>query len=272
MALLYSFLYQLLFTVGVIVLFGLLISLIRRAFLALMGESGNVALLIMGIVGTPVHEFSHALACLIFGHKIKDVKLYDPKLRDGSLGYVKHTYNHKNLYHQIGNFFISTAPIVVGALIIYHLMMFMTPQVYGNARVELSSLAGLADGGFEMGEIVDCLWCILRLFLAILDFSNVNNVRWWAFIVISLMILSHMELSASDIKLGFKGFLFLAGMLLAVDTVLFFFFKDSLSSVTSFAVTIGVTLASFMTLSLSFCLLLLLLSLIVRGIMMLFGR
>ena len=118
MKLMTDFFVQLLSTVGIIALFGLLIALLRRAFCAAFKTHGSRILLFTGIVGTPIHELSHALMCIIFGHKITAIKLFDPKAKDGSLGYVSHKYDKKNLYHKIGNLFIGIAPVFLGGGII----------------------------------------------------------------------------------------------------------------------------------------------------------
>ena len=67
MELLTSFLYQLVFTIGIIVVFGLIIAFSRRSIVRL-GRAGYRAIIITGVVGTPVHELGHAIACFVFGH------------------------------------------------------------------------------------------------------------------------------------------------------------------------------------------------------------
>ena len=107
-----SFVLQVVFTVGLIFLFGWLISLCNRRFYANFGKFGRAVCYITGIVGTPVHELSHAFFCVLFGHHITEMRLFRIS-DDGTLGYVNHSYDRKNLYQQTGNFFIGVAPIVV---------------------------------------------------------------------------------------------------------------------------------------------------------------
>ncbi len=89
-----SYITQILFTIGIIYLFGWLISLCNKFFYKNLGSFGTVACYITGFIGTPVHECSHALMCLLFGHKINEIKLFQIS-NDGTLGYVNHSFNKK---------------------------------------------------------------------------------------------------------------------------------------------------------------------------------
>ena len=71
-----SFLLQVAFTVGIIFLFGWLIALCNKVFYSNFGRYGHIVCYITGFIGTPIHELSHALFCLIFGHKILEIKLF----------------------------------------------------------------------------------------------------------------------------------------------------------------------------------------------------
>lgn len=51
--------------------------------------------LLTGLIGIPIHELGHAYFCLIFGHKIKNIKLFSFSSFEYSLGYVNHSYNPK---------------------------------------------------------------------------------------------------------------------------------------------------------------------------------
>lgn len=100
-----------------------------------------------GLIGTPVHEGAHALACLLFGHRIVEVRLFSLDPDDGVLGYVRHSYNPKSFYQRLGNFFIGTAPIVVISLLLAFVAYLVLPEMFFDVRDELFS-ADFSDGFF----------------------------------------------------------------------------------------------------------------------------
>ena len=87
---------------AVALLMQVLSSLLRTVIVRKIGTMPYVYLTAPGVI---VHELSHAGFCLLFGHTVTDMRLFSPQ-DDGTLGYVSHQYNPRNLYHQIGNFFI----------------------------------------------------------------------------------------------------------------------------------------------------------------------
>ena len=248
MEILYNFLYQLIFTVGVIVVFGLLITLCRKAFYKIVGENASKIIIATGIIGTPVHELSHALMCVVFGHKVTEIKLYQPD-SDGTLGYVNHSYNPRNLYHQIGNFFIGIAPILGGSGVIFLLMYLLVPSIFSEVVDELKFIPLISFNLFEASTYSASLQIFWDIVEDIFGFTNTGSILWWVFIVLSFMIASHMELSTSDIKGGFKGFLFIAALLLIADIIMYFVSMPALeattSAMTSFSfIIIGIPAAS----------------------------
>ncbi len=260
-----NFLYQIIFTVGVIVAFGLLIALCRKAFCKIVGDNGTKIILITGVVGTPIHELSHALMCLIFGHKIEEIKLYQPNSSDGTLGYVNHSYNPKNLYHQIGNFFIGVAPILCGSGVLLLLMYLLVPSIYTEVTGELQFIGLLSTDFFDASTYAGYFDLFWEIITDIFDFTNVGNVLWWLFIILALMISSHMELSTADIKGGFKGFLFMAGTLLVADIILYFVSISALESVTAAMTSFSLSIAGFLAISGVFSGVMLLIALAIKG-------
>lgn len=260
-----NFISQLIFTVGVIFIFGLIISLCRTAFCKIVGENGNKILVATGIVGTPVHELSHALMCLVFGHKIVEIKLYQPS-SDGTLGYVNHSYNPKNIYHQIGNFFIGIAPIICGSGIILLLMYLLTPSMFVEVTSELKFVELLTFDLLDpstFAAVLDIFWSIIEIMF---DFTNFGNILWWIFIILAILISSHMELSGADIKGGLIGLLYIAIILLVVDIVLYFVSKDILSSITTFCASASLCIVGFLSISIVFSGVLILIAFVIKGI------
>ncbi|MGN0819973.1 MAG: metalloprotease family protein [Christensenellaceae bacterium] len=261
-----NFLYQIIFTVGVIVAFGLLIALCRKAFCQIVGDNGTKILLITGVVGTPIHELSHALMCIIFGHKIVEMKLYQLNSDDGTLGYVNHTYNPKNLYHQIGNFFIGVAPILCGSGVLLLLMYLFVPSIFSEVMAEFQFIGLLSTDFFDLSTYAGYLDLFGEIVSDIFDFTNSGNILWWIFIVLALMISGHMELSTADIKSGFKGFLFMAGALLVTDIILYFVSISALESVTTAMTSFALYIASFLAISGVFSGVTVLIALAIKGV------
>ena len=110
----------LLFLVGVLpwiviaFIMQLLSNLIRKSLAKIFGIQGYIYLTCPGVM---VHEIGHALFCVIFRHKIVEMKLFSPE-EDGTLGYVNHSYNPNSFYQRIGNFFIGTGPIWFGIVVL----------------------------------------------------------------------------------------------------------------------------------------------------------
>lgn len=233
---------QIVFTAGVVGLCGMFISFCNRCFYDCLGDTAFFIVRISGFIGTPVHELSHALMCLIFGHRVTGMKIYNLKKRSKTLGYVEHSYNRRNLYHLIGNFFIGIAPIAVGGLAVTLFVRLLTPWMYNDMMSAFSRVMSSGGSGF-FGELVGG---IVSVFAAFFRFGNFTSWRWWLCILFAFAISIHMEISRSDIKGGLKGLLVIAVILVCVDLVLAFLFPKALSAVTSAFVTAGIYIGMFL--------------------------
>lgn len=237
---LYNFVLQVVFTIGIIVLFGFLIALCNRAFYRNMSRLGLPLCYITGFIGTPVHELAHALMCLIFGHKIVEMKLFQIGDDDGTLGYVSHSYNPKNWYHQIGNFFIGVAPIIVISAVLYLLADWLVPGMTSKMFALVESVERNPDFGSIITKLFD---------MVIIFFSYATEDKWWLFLLIGLFMSLHMTLSGADIKNASKGLVFLLLVMLATNIIMWFL-GAPLEELTSACLSAGILLGGILVMGL----------------------
>ena len=150
----------------------LLSDSIRKSLAKTLGIQGYIYLTCPGVM---IHETGHALFCLIFRHRIVEMKLFSPEA-DGTLGYVKHSYDPNSLYQRIGNFFIGTGPIWFGVVVLCLLSRWLLPDE------------------MQIGNSVDS---VITGFLS-LDFW----MRWQSYVwlYLTLTVAAHITLSPPDLS------------------------------------------------------------------------
>ena len=192
------FLKALWYTLGAVVICGLAVSAFRKLFVSMMGGGfGRGVVLATSIIGTPVHEMGHALMCLLFGHKITDMALWQPASRDGNLGYVSHAYHPRNLYHILGNLFIGIGPIFSGLGVLAMALWVGFPDTFASYASTASSMAAAGEGGMPL--LLEGLKILPRMVGEI----GHSAVPVWGQIIALLVIFSvaqHISLSPADIK------------------------------------------------------------------------
>ncbi len=257
------FLLELFIYLGIIYIFGYIIYLIDKLIFKL-GINHKVYIA-TGIIGTVIHEFSHALMCILFNHKITEMKLFSPS-DDGTLGYVTHTYHKKNIYHRIGNFFIGIAPILGGTLVIYLLLYFLLPNSCLEIINNNTSLYNyIADGNYL--HILKYFWSNVKII-----FSSYNSWQLYLFLFISMFICMHMNLSGADVKGSLGGLPFIIIILLVVNGLLYLIYLPAFEGFFKISLTIGTWLFAFLSLSLFLCLIELVIFMIIAGVKRLFKR
>lgn len=195
--------------------FGLLLYILARGARSLFVNAGaeSVDIYLTGWIGVPLHELGHALFCVIFNHKITDIQLFKPDKNDGTLGYVTHSYNPKNWYQAVGNFFIGCGPIILGALMLY----FITVLFFSDTFV-LQKMSLIPQKNISFVSFFTTIWHFLQqAFVSFLQFfkqQNFSSWQFWVYMYLSLAISSHMELSLPDIRTMLRGLLVLCAILL----------------------------------------------------------
>jgi hypothetical protein len=168
----------------------------------------NFGMYVFGIVGIPVHEFSHAFFCKVFLHEVKKVKWFDPKARHGAHGSVTHYFNPYNPYHRLGHFFIGLGPAIVGPVALALLFRFLVPG---------------AAHAFELGPsgvtTLDFSSVISSFFSTVFTRANFSSVGFYVFIYLAVAISSQIELSSEDMKQARTGVIPLVLILLVINLV-----------------------------------------------------
>ena len=207
---------QLILFIGIVYLVGFLIHFFSSRFYGMFTNSRAVCLA-TGFIGTPIHELSHAIMCLIFGHKIQEIKLFQVD-DSGTLGYVNHTYKPKNLYHLVGNYFIGVAPLVGGSIFLYLMMWLLLPSSFTVTTILLEDLTQLQQDGLDLTFLVYLGKVMATVISSI--FTYQFGWRSIVFLVLVVCMSLHMNLSQEDVKGSLTALPLIAGLLLVVNLLL----------------------------------------------------
>ena len=228
---------------------GFIIAIINKIFYKLTGYS-KAFIYGTGLIGTPIHELSHALFCVIFRHKILEIKLFQIDSEDGTLGYVRHAYNKRNVYHLIGGFFIGVAPIVIGTALLTLLMKLMIPEVFDGIASNINEFVDACKESFSFIEFFDMLGNIFITF-----FKGVTNWLWWLYFLICFSIALNMNLSKADLKGTVKAIPFIIIIFVAINFILYYVSDAAYNGYISVMWIGGMYLLSILLLSLLYSLL-----------------
>lgn len=158
-----------------------------------------------GIVGAPVHELAHVIACLVFRMPISKVVLYQPGEAGGRLGYVAFLYNPRSGLHAAGRMIQGVAPLLAGAFIARYALQLdvVMPGADATSLTILSALANMASSTLD-GLI-----------------TLAKSGAWGGLqAVLLLAVCIHAIPSRSDVHIGIGGLLWLSVFLAAVGVLL----------------------------------------------------
>ena len=257
-----GFLVQVFLFIVVIGVVGYLISLINRVFYTLTGNSAKVCYA-TGFIGTPIHELAHAAMCLVFFHKIEEMKLFQIG-DDGTLGYVNHSYNPRNLYQRVGNYFIGIAPIILGGVVLLFGMKYLMPTMFLDFEEYVEDFVKLQKDGFGFEWFAFALVVLKGMFVALIN--GIGHGYWYIFFILALCIAIHMNLSGADIKGSLSALPILIAILAVANFGLGILAKGVYKSFVSVMSTIGGYIAGMLMIALAFSILALLLALVVMVI------
>ncbi len=215
---------QLVWLLGLLFLFGFILYLLARftrtTYVKTTGSTLDI--FVTGWIGTPVHELGHALFCLLFRHKITEIKLYSPNSEDGTLGYVNHSFDPQSNYQKIGNFFIGIGPIIFGTFVLLALLRYLVPNTHDVfSSIEAQSKVLIKGIHGEFTGTLSSLWETTRNTLETLfNKNNFLSYKFWIFLYLAMCISSHMELSPPDINGAWRGILSLVLFFLVINVII----------------------------------------------------
>ncbi|MBV6484544.1 MAG: hypothetical protein KFKLKKLM_01051 [Flavobacteriales bacterium] len=199
-----------------ILLLGLIMHLISQQIekltVGIIGIHGYLYL--FGWIGTAVHELGHLIFALLFGHHISNVKLFSFNASNPEMGYVKHTFNKKNIYQNLGNFFIGIGPILLGGSALFIIGYFLLDINFNsitnnNLKLINSSVSESIKNVFY--SFYDALMHLIKSIL------HNNETVWWKYLLFFYLLFaigSSISLSKSDIKGSFSGLLLFIALIL----------------------------------------------------------
>lgn len=191
--------------------------LVKRMLVATLGSQSQM---IYGGLGVIIHEISHAVVALLFGHHITRLQLLNFKKDSTTLGSVEHYYNTNNLYQKLGNYFIGLAPFYGCSLVLY-----LFQKLILNVHLSFAHL-GFLDVSTRPLNISTLLYFIKNSLNSIFLPFNVKTIL---FLVITIFISSTgFSLSKNDLKSSLKGVYPFTVILIFLGLLLTFFGKTTM--------------------------------------------
>ena len=171
---------------------------IERSGIVLLGK--RFYLLLFGWPGTICHELAHAVFCVLFRHKINEIKLFSLDPETESLGYVNHSYDSKSIYQSVGNFFIGIAPVFCGSFVIYLAARFLLDIDFAAFHGFVDNVKLCFTTSFSFAAIGKLFLSVKVILLKIAGEVCYTSWKFWLFAYISFSVGSGITLSGSDMK------------------------------------------------------------------------
>jgi hypothetical protein len=239
-----------------LIFIGLILGIIEnRANFYLQRVFGRKGIMVTAWIGAPIHELGHLLMCYLFGHKVTEFKLFDFRVRNGILGYVKHRWNSKNLYQNIGNFFIGMGPLLSGTAALILGIYLLLPDSFATFANYLS---------FEPDQpepyiLVNIPSMLTELFVNIFSLENATSPRFWIYVLLAFGVSSHIALSRDDLKEVRRGLITIFVSILLINIIAFIIGLD-FSGIFAIILTLNIYFLAFSMVSIFFSLIRLFLS------------
>lgn len=191
-----------------VIAFGLAIYGAQRLFCTFVTpDTGRPLVLAASVLSVPVREAGQALACLLFAHRIEDIRFFDPNATDGEYGYVDHSYNPRNPLAVIGNFFFAIGPVILG---LFAILVVLLACFHGAFASYAAALGALEESGAGFGEYFSTA---TGFFVSMLRDGSTGVLAKLIGCVFLLLLAFSVLLSPTDLRDAFGGLLVITGSL-----------------------------------------------------------
>lgn len=155
----------------------------------LVNNLGPNSQLLVGGLGVAVHEFGHALFAVVFGHHIDKIQLLNfHYAQTGTLGSVEHSWNERNIYQRLGNFFIGIGPYYMCSIAIYLLQRFLL-----NHKMDFSEVIA-SSGDLRLNSFSNIISSVVT------NFEQIFSGASWAFILIYFILTTMIASTGYDLS------------------------------------------------------------------------
>lgn len=172
---------------------------------------------ICGLIGTPIHELSHLIAALLFGHRIVGIKLFSWN----SGAYVSHSYNKHSAFQVAGNFFIAIAPFVTSIALIHTLS-------FNQFNISISLEANPLTTMLQAIKVAPDL---LKTFLMVSE--------WWEIVLIAMLTFYCIP-SNTDFSNAIRSSVLSLPILIALLFVLTTLIETTMNNIVGTVMLIGI--------------------------------
>jgi len=175
---------ELVVSLAPILLFITILALLQKvSYNTVIELCGSKSIVYTGIVGTTLHEMSHFIMCVIFRYEVKEVRFFDPA-PDGTLGFVKFSFDPVSLYQRVGLFFVGFAPFFMALLYFW---------LFTNWMLDIDLLKSSTS---DVGAVISILNSLELLYFAVIS-EGWKGLCW---LLVSLSVLLHMMPSKPDLE------------------------------------------------------------------------
>ncbi len=200
------------------VLFGLALYVCGRVFAYLAGNgSGKPFLLAANVLSTPLREGAHALAAVLFLHRVESMRLFEANGENGEFGYVEHSYNPRNPIAVFGNFVYAMAPVAMGLFAVF--VIFLS-CFHGVLLPFIREVRTLGENGAEFSAYVRAA---LSLIPALIGAPGVSVFAKIVGALLLFFIAFGVSVSFAELSDALYGFLMFTGIAALVSLALSLF-------------------------------------------------